>query len=92
MEDNHWDLSIFVNGPNNGTISNLSLASFENDVNTFDKKFSTDMPNLKDLAEIFSIDFLATLKGKLGDQVIIMDQNNNQDMNYNPIKKNQIIQ
>ncbi|KAK4734613.1 hypothetical protein R3W88_008874 [Solanum pinnatisectum] len=98
MEDNNWDLSVVVrscnsNGPNNVTTPNLGLVSFENDDwNTFDEFFSTDMCNFNDLSEIFSIDFSVAHQEKIVDQVIIMDQNNNQETYSNPIQPTQINQ
>lgn len=54
LEENNWYLGILVNGPNNVTTANLSLVSVENDDwNTFDKKISSDMPNLNDLSKFF---------------------------------------
>jgi len=98
MEDNNWDLSAVVrscnsNEPNNVTAPNFGLVSFENDDwNTFDEFFSTDMPNFNDLSEIFSIDFSVAHQEKIDNQVIIMDQNNNQETYPHPIQPTQISQ
>ncbi|KAG5605355.1 hypothetical protein H5410_026847 [Solanum commersonii] len=86
MEDNDWDLSVVVrscniNKPNDVTTRISGLVTSENDDwNTFDKKFATDIPN-----------FIAHQK-KSNDQVIIMDQNNNQEMYLNPIQSTQFTQ